>query len=66
MAQQWLSYVDRAAGPVGIIRRGGMETPAISRREVFSKPSFAFTAKFCIISFLIQKFDREKFSETDE
>jgi len=43
-----------------------METPAISRREVFSKPSFAFTAKFCIISFLIQKFDREKFSETDE
>ena len=52
MAQQWLSYVGRVARLVGIIGYGGMggrDAPAISRREVFSNPSFDFTAKFCII-----------------
>lgn len=46
MAQQWLSYVDRAARPVGIL---GREATAIGRDKVLRQTPFDFTAKFCII-----------------
>jgi hypothetical protein len=67
VAQQWLSYVDRAAGPVGILMRvGGWRRLQFLGARSSANPLSTLPQNSVSLAFLTTKFDHENFPETDE